>query len=164
MTIFTIPLTKLGQTLEVDTSRIPAASLESVIYNGLKQMLNDTLAGKDKQDKAFAEKLLAKVMAGVYVHSDLAPEGAKRERGLKVLAKTLDLAAFAREFCKAEILKKLAKAKIEIPDEARLAALVTKNLAATNEAAEAYWLSARAAGLDLDLGDFLEAGDTGDES
>lgn len=82
---FNVPLTKLGTTLKVELD--PAnPSFASVVYNGLKQALNDTLGNDPTGGKA--ELLLARILAGEYVHRDLG-EGAapKMERFLAEAAR-----------------------------------------------------------------------------
>jgi len=155
--LYNIPLTKLGKTLPVEFGNIHTASLDSVIYNGLKQMLNDTLAGKAKNDVAFPQKLLDKVMRGEYVHSDLRPDKGEKPSSLAVKARNMSQEDFRDYYCAEVVLKKIQSLGKAVPTQDELRALVAKNSHATNAAADAIWLAAQhaKASLDLDLGDFL---------
>lgn len=139
---FQVPLTKLGTTIEM-TLGGDNASLASVVYNGLKQALNDTLGNDPTGGKA---RLLAeRILAGEYVHRDLM-EGAapKMERFLAEAARMAVSAA----------LKAKGVSRKDLP-EGRWAELLAGAAAHPKVIAEAARLRKIAAEADLggiDLG------------
>jgi hypothetical protein len=84
---FQIPLTKAGELLEAEVS-LDNPSFPSLVYNGLKQALNDAMAGDKGLPNAL--KVWDKIQAGEYIHRDLREEGEPgMEKFLAMATRTL---------------------------------------------------------------------------
>jgi hypothetical protein len=106
---------------------LPEQSRHSLIYNGLKQYLNDGLASPDTAaaPQAWVDKKWAKVLAGDYVHRDLRDGAAPRQSGLVALALALSEGDFLPHFARHTVLAMAKKAGVTLAED-RLAHNVAK--------------------------------------